>query len=104
MIRIAKTDERSRMVITIDGPLAGESVSAVETCCSQAESTRKPVYLFLRDVTTVDQAGRTLLRRLAVKGTRLLSSGIYTLCPGCKTWSRGLLGRDGTPIRTMWSI
>jgi len=68
----------TRTVITIDGHLSRESVTVVETCCGQAESNRKPVYLFLRDVTTVDQAGTTLLRRLAAKGIRLLASGIYT--------------------------
>jgi hypothetical protein len=37
----------------------------------------KPVHLFLRDVTTVDQAGRALLERLAAKGVRLRAKGIY---------------------------
>jgi hypothetical protein len=50
----------------------------VETCCSQAEANRKPVYLFLRDVSTVDQEGTILLRRLAAKGVHLLARGLYT--------------------------
>ena len=78
MIRVTKTEERSRTVVTIDGQLSCECVTVVETCCSQAESKRKPVYVFLRDVTTVDQAGTVLLRRLAAKGIRLLARGIYT--------------------------
>ena len=78
MIRVTKTEERLRTVVTIDGQLSGECVTIVETCCSQAESNQKPVYVFLRDVTTVDQAGTMLLRRLAAKGIRLLARGVYT--------------------------
>jgi hypothetical protein len=50
----------------------------VEACCNQAVSTGKAVRLFLRDVSAVDRAGRDLLRRLAVKGVRLLAKGVYT--------------------------
>ena len=78
MIRVMKTEERSRTIVTIDGQLSGDSIAVVETCCSEAEANRKPVYLFLRDVSTVDQAGTILLRRLAAKGIRLLASGLYT--------------------------
>jgi hypothetical protein len=78
MIRVTKTEERSRTIVTIDGQLSGDSITVVETCCSQAEANRKPVCLFLRDVTTVDQAGTLLLRRLAAKGIRLLAHGLYT--------------------------
>ena len=78
MIRVMKTEESSRTVVTIDGQLSGECVTVVEICCSQAESDRKPVYVFLRDVTTVDHAGTMLLRRLAAKGIRLLARGVYT--------------------------
>jgi hypothetical protein len=78
MIRVTKTEERSRTVVTIDGQLSGECVTVVETCCSQAASRRKPIYVFLRDVTTVDQAGTMLLRRLTARGIRLLARGIYT--------------------------
>jgi hypothetical protein len=78
MIRVTKTEERSRTVVTIDGQLSGECVTVVETFCSQAASRRKPIYVFLRDVTTVDQAGTMLLRRLAARGIRLLARGIYT--------------------------
>ena len=78
MIRVTKTEERSRTVVTIDGQLSGECVTVVETCCCQAESKQKPVYVFLRDVTTVDPAGTMLLRRLAAKGIRLLARGVYT--------------------------
>lgn len=78
MIRVTKTEERLQSIITIDGDLSGEHVAVVETSCSQAESGGKPVQLHLRDVTTVDQAGRLLLGRLAERGVRLTGSGVYT--------------------------
>jgi len=78
MIRLIKTVERSSTIITIDGQLSADSVGVIETCCSQAGSEGKPVQLFLRDVTSVDQAARTALRRLAKKGVRLIGNGVYT--------------------------
>jgi hypothetical protein len=78
MFRVNKAEERSRTIITIDGQLSGDSIEVVETWCDQAISAGKPVQLFLRDIMTMDQAGRALLCRLAAKGVRLLASGVYT--------------------------
>jgi hypothetical protein len=78
MYWVSKAEERSRTIITVDGQLSGESIEVLESCCVQAVSNGKPVHLFLRDVLTVDQAGRTLLCRLAARGIRLLGSGVYT--------------------------
>jgi hypothetical protein len=78
MFRISKVDEESRTVMTIEGQLSGDYIEAVETCCDQAISTGRQVDLFLRDVSTIDQRGRALLRRLVAKGVHLLASGVYT--------------------------
>jgi len=78
MLRVTKAEEHSHTLITIDGQLSGDSIEVVETCCSQAGSSGKPVHLFLHDVSTVDVAGLTLLRRLVAKGVRLLARGVYT--------------------------
>jgi hypothetical protein len=78
MIRVTKTEEPSRTVVTIDGQLSGESVGLVETCCKEAESDGKPVHLFLRDVTAIDDGGRLLLRHLAGNGVRVSGRGLYT--------------------------
>jgi hypothetical protein len=78
MFRVTKAEERSKTTITIDGHLSGESVATVETCCNQAGSDGKPVQLYLRDVTSVDQAGKNLLSRLAAKGVGLAAAGVYT--------------------------
>ena len=78
MIRVTQTDKESCTVVTVDGHLSGDGVPAVENCCSQAQSGGKPVHLFLRDVATVDSAGKLLLHRLAARGVQLLASGVYT--------------------------
>ena len=78
MFRVNKVAEPSQTVVTIEGQLSGDYIEAVETCCDQAISEGKPVQLFLRDVSTIDQGGRALLCRLAAKGVHLLASGVYT--------------------------
>jgi hypothetical protein len=78
VFRVSKEEEQSRTVITVDGQLSGDQIGVVETCCCQAMSNSKPVHLILRDVSTVDYAGRALLRRLAVKGVCVFASGVYT--------------------------
>jgi len=78
VFRVSKAEEQSRTTVTIEGELLGDSIEVVEICCEQAISVGKPVRLFLRDVSTVDRAGRALLSRLAAKGVRLLGSGVYT--------------------------
>jgi ABC-type transporter Mla MlaB component len=78
MFRVSKAEEDSGTVITIDGQLSGDNIEVVGTCCDQALSSGKPVQLFLRDVSAVDQAGRALLCRLAAKGIRVMASGVYT--------------------------
>jgi hypothetical protein len=77
MIRVTKSEEPSKTVVTIDGQLSGESVGLVETYCKEAESDGKPVYLFLRDVTAIDDGGRLLLRHLARNG-HVSRKGVYT--------------------------
>lgn len=78
MIRVTKTEEQSHTIVTIDGELSGDSIAVVEACCNQAKSNGKPIELFLRDITTVDQGGQMLLSRLAAKGVRLVARGVYT--------------------------
>jgi ABC-type transporter Mla MlaB component len=80
MFRASKVEEPSRTIVTIDGQLSCDTIAVVESCCDQAISAGKAVQLFLRDVSTVDQAGRALLGRLAARGVRLLASGVYTSC------------------------
>jgi len=78
MIRVMKSEEPTRFIVTVDGDLSGDHIAVVEFCCQEAESSGKPVELVLRDVTIVDHVGRSLLGRLAAKGVRLIADGVYT--------------------------
>ena len=78
MIRVITADEPASTTITVDGKLSGEYVGPVETCCKQAISKGKPVRLYLRDVSAIDERGWTLLRELAKAGVGLKARGIYS--------------------------
>ena len=78
MIRVTKSEERERTIITLEGQLSGDYIEVVEICCNQAVSKGKPIDVFLHDVLIVDKSGRALLTRLAAKGIRLLATGTYT--------------------------
>ena len=75
---MSQTTNRFETVVYIDGQLAGDYVQIAGAFCSQALSSGKPVRVFLRDVSAIDEAGRNLLRGLAEHGVRLLASGVYT--------------------------
>jgi hypothetical protein len=78
MIRVTKSEEGERTIITLEGQLSGDYIEVVEICCNQAVSKGKPIDVLLHDVLTIDESGRALLTRLAAKGIRLLATGIYT--------------------------
>ncbi len=78
MIRIMTVDEPASTTITVDGKLSDESIEPVETCCIQALSQGKPVRLYLRDVSAIDERARTMLRNLAAEGVNLSANGIYS--------------------------
>jgi hypothetical protein len=76
MIRITTADEPTHTEIIVDGQLSGECAELVETCCRQAIGNERPVQLYLRDVSTIDESGRALLRRLSTKGISLKAAGL----------------------------
>lgn len=79
MIRVTTNeDDHTQPVIIIDGQLSGESVAIVESFMDGREAGRNPGTLYLRDVTTVDDAGKALLLRLVHQGITLRASGLYT--------------------------
>lgn len=78
MIRVTKSEERERTIVTLEGQLSADYIEAVEICCNQAVSKGKPIDVFLHNILTIDESGRALLSRLAAKGFRLLATGIYT--------------------------
>jgi hypothetical protein len=78
MIRIMTVDELTSTTITVDGTLSGEGIEPVQTCCIEALSKGKPVRLHLRDVSAIDERGRTMLRYMAAEGVYLTANGIYS--------------------------
>lgn len=78
MIRIMTVDELTNTTITVDGTLSGEGIEPVQTCCSEALLKGKPVRLHLRNVSAIDERGRTMLRHLAAEGVDLTANGIYS--------------------------
>lgn len=78
MIRILTTDEPGAITVTVDGRLSGDYVSAVETSIHQAKQQQRPIRLFLRNVSQIDEDARRMLHRLAAEGVELTASGIYS--------------------------
>jgi len=78
MIRVMIADEPERTTVIVDGMLSDESIEPVRSCCSEALSKGKPIQLYLRDVSAIDECGRAMLRHLAAKGVDLRADGIYS--------------------------
>lgn len=78
MIRIMTADEPTHTEIIVEGKLSGKCVEVVETSCNEAIGNGKPVRLYLRDVSIIDQSGRELLGRLSTKGISLKAAGLYS--------------------------
>ncbi len=78
MLHVSHTDSSTHTLITVEGHLAGEGVPLVSQYCLERLADDRPLVLYLKNVTEVDQGGRALLRQLIVRGVRLRASGIYT--------------------------
>ena len=77
MIRIMTATEPNGTSITVDGDVAGECADVIEAFVKQPGLKRGRLHLHLRDVTSLDDRGRALLRRLAAQGVRLTAEGVY---------------------------
>jgi hypothetical protein len=76
VFRVDKEFGEQRTRLTVSGEISSACVDVLETCCEQAIRDGKAVHLVL-DVTTIDESGRALLRRLAAKGVRMFAKVIY---------------------------
>ena len=76
VFRVDKELGEQRTRLTVSGEISSACIEVLETCCEQAIRDGKAVHLVL-DVTTIDESGRALLRRLAAEGVRLSAKGIY---------------------------
>jgi hypothetical protein len=78
MFRITRTYFAHRSLIVVEGCLAGASIKAIKTTCDEAQSSKLPVTIFLKNITEIDDSGYKLLRYLSRTKTRLRALGIYT--------------------------
>jgi len=76
VIRIQTEVGKGRTRLLISGEISSGCVELIEACCDQAIRDGKAVDLVL-DVTTIDERGRALLRRLAAKRVCVVAKGVY---------------------------
>ena len=76
VFRVDKEFGEQRTRLTVSGEISSACIEMLETFCEQTIKDGRAVHLVL-DVTTIDESGRALLRRLAGKGVRLSAKGIY---------------------------
>jgi hypothetical protein len=67
MFRITRADHPSRILITMEGRLAGDYVGIAESACGEALSANIPVTVFLNDVMEIDEHGRDLAQLSVAK-------------------------------------
>ena len=76
MFRVDKEFGEQRTRLTVSGEISSACIDVLQTCCEQTIRDGKAVHLVL-DVTTIDESGHALLRRLAAKGISMFAKGIY---------------------------
>jgi outer membrane protein len=77
MLRITTENKRGRIVLTVEGRLAGPWVAALEQCWRElyAASGRQKFSVHLCGVSFIDNAGKALLREIHRLGGELLAEG-----------------------------
>jgi outer membrane protein TolC/ABC-type transporter Mla MlaB component len=77
MFRITTEKKRSKLLLTVEGRLAGESVSTLEQCWRElrAGSPSEKFNVDLCGVSFIDAAGKTLLKEIHRQGGRLVAQG-----------------------------
>jgi outer membrane protein len=77
MLRITTHKKRGKVLLTVEGRLAGESVSTLEQCWRElrASSPSEKFRVDLCGVSFIDAAGKTLLKEIHAQGGRLVAEG-----------------------------
>jgi outer membrane protein len=77
MLRITTNKKHSKVLLTVEGRLAGESVSTLEQCWRElrAASPTEKFNVDLCGVSFIDAAGKTLLQEIHRQGGRLVAQG-----------------------------
>ena len=77
MFRVTTHKKHSKVLLTVEGRLAGESVSTLEQCWRElrAASPTEKFNIDLCGVSFIDAAGKTLLKEIHRQGGRLVAQG-----------------------------
>jgi outer membrane protein len=77
MLRITTEKKRTKVLLTVEGRLAGESVSTLEQCWRElrAASPDEKFNVDLCGVSFIDAAGKALLKEIHRQGGRLVAQG-----------------------------
>jgi outer membrane protein len=77
MLRVTTLKKRSKVLLTVEGRLAGDSVSTLEQCWRElrAASPDEKFNIDLCGVSFIDAAGKTLLKEIYRQGGRLVAQG-----------------------------
>jgi outer membrane protein TolC/ABC-type transporter Mla MlaB component len=77
MLRVTTQKKRSKVLLTVEGRLAGESVSTLEQCWRElrAASPSEKFNVDLCGVSFIDAAGKTLLKEIHRQGGHLVAEG-----------------------------
>src|ERR1700720_4205389 len=77
MLRVTTQRKRSKVLLTVEGRLAGESVSTLEQCWRElhAASPSEKFNVDLCGVSFIDAAGKTLLKEIHRQGGHLVAQG-----------------------------
>jgi outer membrane protein len=77
MLRITTERKRGKVLLKIEGRLAGQAVAALQECWRELKATSpaQKFYLDLCAVSFIDQAGKVLLNDIHQQGGRLMADG-----------------------------
>jgi len=77
MLRVTTEKKRGKMVLSVEGRLAGPWVGALEQCWRElhAASPREKFYVDLCGVSFIDAAGKVLLKEIHRQGGQLIAEG-----------------------------
>src|SRR6266446_9547800 len=77
MLRVTTLKKRSKVVLTVEGRLAGDSVSTLQQCWRElrAASPTEKFNVDLCGVSFIDAAGKTLLKEIYRQGGHLVAQG-----------------------------
>src|SRR5271156_567711 len=78
MLRITTEQKRGKLVLSVEGRLAGQWVATLEQCWRELRASSSPVGKFsvnLCGVSFIDAAGKVLLKEIHRQGGHLLAEG-----------------------------